>query len=233
MACNLSTIHGHAIVEILKEDKDRKFFVEFKLDNGDTKRLTIDIPSSGLYDTHFSQGVSLAKVVATGDDVHWITPGETVIVDYTIDTDKAKIISNEDGVKWVRANAVNKFYEKDKLISATNETRFDTYEYRKGDLESAATIFGVIRGDEILPNYPYIILKYVDLKGEFEMTETGLLVPSSEGEMVIRQVLFSHPDSPMKPGENVLVEYSSLYEREIKDEVLSICMHNDIIGRLN
>lgn len=230
---NLTTIPGYAIVEILQEEKERQFFKEVTQKDGTKVKLSIDIAVGGLYDGHFSQGVSLAKIKGIGDEITNMQPGDEVIVDYTIDTDGAKVISNENGVKFVRARALNKFYDKDSpLISATSETRFETYEYKKGDLEHASTIFGIIKGNEIIPNHPYVFLKYVDLEGEFEQTESGLIIPSSEGEMVIRQVLFSHPDSPMKAGENVVVDFAALYEREVNGELISICMENDVIGGL-
>jgi|ERR1700761_6823850 len=230
---SLSTIPGYAIVEILRDDQERKFYKEVKLLNGEVKKLTLDIPIGGLYDGHFSQGVSLARIVACGEGVDQLEPGDEVIVDYTIDTDSAKIISRDENHKLVRAVAVNKFYEEDApLISASRESKYDLREYKKGDLEHASTIFGVIKGNEIIPNFPYVFCKYVDIAGEFEMTETGLVIPSSEGQMVIRQVLFSHPDSPMKPGDNVMVDYGALYEREVNGEQLSICMHGDIIAKL-
>jgi hypothetical protein len=229
---NYGTIPGYAIVQILKEDHDRKLFKEVTLANGKVLKLSLDILSSGLYDDHFSQGVSLAKVIATGEGVDWVFPGEVVVVDYTIDTAGGKIISDENGVKTVRANALNEFYTESKLISATTTSRYDTYEYKAGDLKSSSTIFGVIRGDEIIPNHPYVLLKYVNVEGQFEQTPSGLLLPSSEGELVIRQVLFAHPDSKLKSGDNIMVDFEFLYERDVNDEIISICMEDDIISVL-
>lgn len=227
----LTTIPDHAIVEILNDDKERLFHKDVTLKDGTTMKMTLDIPIGGNYDGHYSQGVSIARIIALGEGVTGMQPGDEVIVDYTIDADSAKIISNENGHKWVRAAAVNKFYEKDSpLISATAESKYEAHEYKKGDLEQAATIFGIIKGDEIIPNWPYVFLKYVEMEGKFEETEYGLIIPSSEGEMVIRQVLFAHPDSPMKPGDNVVVDFAALYEREVSGELLSICMQEDIIG---
>lgn len=228
---NLTTIPGYAIVEILKEDKDRKFTKEIMV-NGEKKLLTIDIAQSGLYDDHFSQGVSIAKVIAIAEELTSVKPGDMVVVDYSVDTANGMVIGHENGNKLVRANATNEFYTDSKLISATTESRYDVYEYKPGDLKSASTIFGVIKGEEIIPNYPYVFLKYVNLDGEFEMTETGLVVPSSEGDMVIRQVMFSHSDSPMKPGDNVMVDYAALYERDLGAELISICMQDDIVAKL-
>lgn len=227
---DLNTIPGYAIVAISKESKERQFYKEIKLANGKSMKLTLTIPESGLYDGHFSQGVSIAKVAAVGDGVDYLSVGDDVIVDYTIDVDTAKIISEENGIKYVRANALNEYYESDKLISESKFQRTAVYEYRKGDLKSASTIFGVIKDDEIIPNFPYVFLKYVDLEGEFEITESGVVVPSSEGEIVVRQVLFSHPLSPIKAGQIVMVDFGSLYERDVNGELVSICMHNDIIS---
>lgn len=232
MVTNLSTIPGYAIVEILQDQKERMFYKDVTLKNGSTMKLTLDIPISVLYDGHHEQGVSIAKVVSLGDGVNNMQPGDEVVIDYTIDADSAKVISNENGRKLVRVIALNKFYEHDgPLISATTETKYETRDHKKGDVEQSATIFGIIKGDEIIPNYPYVFLKYINIAGEFEETESGLLVPSSEGEMVIRQVLFAHPDSPMKPGDNVIVDFMALYEREVNGEILSVCMQGDIIGR--
>lgn len=233
MEFNLTTIPDHAIVEILNGDKERMFYKEVMLKSGKSIKLTLDIPIGGNYDGHFSQGVSIARIVALGEGVTGMQPGDEVIVDYTIDTDGAKIISNENGKKLVRAAATNKFYkENSALISATNESKYEAYEHKKGDVEQVATIFGVIKGNEIIPNWPYVFLKYVDVAGEFEETESGLIIPSSEGEMVIRQVLFANPDSPMKPGDNVVVDFAALYERQVNEELLSICMQDDIVGRI-
>lgn len=229
---NLATIPGYAIVEILQDQKERMFYKDVTLKNGSTMKLTLDIPISGLYDGHHAQGVSLAKVVSLGDGIDNMDIGDEVVIDYTIDTDSARVISNEGGRKLVRVIAKNKFYDEDgPIISATTETRYETRDHKKGDVELSATIFGIVKGNEIIPNYPYIFLKYINMSGEYEETESGLLVPSSEGEMVIRQVLFAHPASPMKPGDTVVVDFMSLYERYVNGEMLSVCLQDDIIGR--
>lgn len=227
----LTTLPNYALIEISKDEKEHKFYKEVKMANGKTMKLTLDIPEASYYDGHFSQGVSIARIVALGAGIDFMQPGEEVIIDYTIDTEKAKIIDTGDGRRIVRAVAVNKFYTEDApLTSATTESRYETREYKIGDLELASTIFGIIRGNEIIPNYPYVFLKYVNIEGEFEETESGLIIPSSEGEIVIRQVLFAHPNSPMQPGQNVTVDFGSLYEREVNGELISICMERDIFG---
>lgn len=227
-----TTIPGYAIVEILKEDHDRKFYKDVVLKSGAIMKLSLSLPESGLYDEHFSQGVSIARIVSVGDGVENIKVGDEVIVDYSVDTDGAKVISNINGRKLVRCEARNEFYTESKRLSASKFAKFESYEYKAGDLKSASTIFGIISDNEIVPNFPYVFLKYVDFEGEFDKSESGLIIPSTAGELVIRQVLFAHPDSPMKPGEMVVVDYASLYEREITGELVSICMHDDIIGKL-
>ena len=223
---NLSTIPGYAIVEILKEDHDRKFFKEVKVGK-ETRMLSISLQAAGIYDEHFSQGVSLARVVSRGDGVDWIGDGDTVVIDYTVDTKGGKLISDENGVKLVRANAVNEYYTDTKLIPQDVFSRSDTYDHKPGDLKSAATIFGVVKDHEIIPNYPYVFLKYTKL-GDYEVGPNGLIVPSSNRDIVIREVLFTHPDSPMKPGDKVMVDFYGLYEREVGGELISIAMHDDI-----
>lgn len=226
----LSTVRYHAIVEILNEDKERVFYKEVTLKNGKKVKMTLNIPARGIYDDHFSQGVSLARVVSIGKDVSPVKPGDMVIVDYSVDTDTAKIIEINDQGKYVRVVAANKFYDHDKMAYANKYERFDAYEYRNGDLEFAAAIFGIIKGDEIQPVPPYVFMQYVDLEGKFIKTGSGLMVPSKEGEFVIRQVLFAGEDSHFKAGDKVLVDFASLYERQVNDGLISICMEQDIIG---
>jgi hypothetical protein len=227
-----TTIPGYAIVEILKDDHDRKFYKDITLASGATMKLSLAMPESGLYDEHYEQGVSIARIVAVGDGIAWIKPGDEVVVDYSVDTDGGKVISNIGGKKLVRCEARNEFYTESKRMSASKFAKFEVNEYNKGDLKNASTIFGVIKGNEIIPNFPYVFMNYVDFEGEFDRSDSGLIIPSTAGELVIRQVLFSHPDSPMQPGDMVVVDYASLYEREISGDVVSICMHGDIIGKL-
>jgi len=224
------TLPGHVIVEILKEDHDRKFFKEVKMAGGETRLLTITLEADKLYDDHFSQGVSMARAYSVGEGVPEINEGDLLIIDYTIDTGKAKIISNENGVKLVRASGVNEFYTEDKLIPAGKDDYFDNYEYRVGDLKSAATVFGVVNGNEIRPLKHYVILKYVKIDGNFEETESGLVLPSTAGDLVLREVLFAHPESSLSSGDIILVDYFGVYERDLLGETISICMESDILG---
>jgi hypothetical protein len=227
----LECLPTHAIVEILQTDHDKIFYKEIPGPKGEKIRLTLTFEKSRDKDEHFSQGVHLAKIVAVGDEIDSVKPGDVVMVDYTVDTGTARILFNDGERKLVDVIAKNVYHEDDYLLSATNERPRDTYIWRKGDLDEITVIFGIVKDDgEVIPLDPFVILEYAVVDGTFEENENGILVPVYEGDAVMRRCLFAHENSRIKQGDTVLVPFDSLYEREVYDKVISVCIEKDILS---
>lgn len=221
----------HAVVEILQTEHEKHFYKEILNHKGEKIRLTLTLPKTREKDEHFSQGVHMARCVIVGEDISEIKSGDLLLVDYSVDTDTARIIFNDGERKLVDVVAKNVYYNSDELIPATNERPNDIYVWKKGDLDEITVIFGIIKDDgEVVPTSPFIILEYVVVDGQFEENENGILVPVYEGDVVMRRCLFAHPESKIKQGELVMVPFDSLYEREIYDKVISICIDRDVLA---
>lgn len=227
----LSCLPTHAVVEIMQTDHDKIFYKEVPGPKGEKIRLTLTFPKTSEKDQHYSQGVHLAKVIAAGSEISELAPGDTVMVDYTVDADTARILFDNGERKLVDVVARNIYEEEDEMISATNERPRDLYVWKKGDLKEITVIFGVVKDDgEVVPTDPFVILEYVVVDGKFEENDSGILVPIFEGDVVMRRCLFAHPGSKIKQGDLVMVPFESLYEREIYDKMISVCVDTDILG---
>lgn len=229
----LACMPTHAIVEILQTEHDKLFYKEIPGPKGEKIRLTLTLPKSSEKDEHFSQGVSLAKIVAVGDEVTDVKPGDTVMVDYTVDTATAKILFDDGERKLVNVVAKNVYHQDDFMLSATNERPYDQYVWKKGDLDEITVLFGVVKDDgEVIPLDPFVILEYAVVDGQFEENEQGLLVPIYEGDIVMRRCLFAHPNCRIKQGDLVIVPFEALYERPVYDKIISVCVDKDILGTI-
>lgn len=229
----LECMPTHAIVEILQTDHDKNFYKEIPGPKGEKIRLTLTLPKSREKDEHFSQGVHLAKAIAVGDEVTNVKPGDILLVDYTVDTATANILFDDGKKKLVNVIAKNIYHDEDFLIPASNTQPQDMYVWKKGDLDEITVLFGIVKDDgEVIPLDPFVILEYVVIDGQFEQNENGILVPIYENDVVMRRCLFAHPNSRIKQGDLVLVPFDALYEREIYDKVISVCVDKDILGTI-
>lgn len=221
----------HAVVEILQSEHEKHFYKEITTHKGEKIRLTLTLPRTREKDEHFSQGVHMARAVVVGDDITEIKSGDLLLVDYSVDVDTARIIYNDGQRKLVDVVAKNVYYETDEIMPATNERPRDMYVWKKGDLDEITVVFGIIKDDgEVVPTNPFVILEYVVVDGQFEENENGILIPIYEGDVVMRRCLFAHPECRIKQGDLVIVPYEALYEREIYDKVISVCIDRDILA---
>lgn len=221
----------HAIVEILQSEHEKFFYKEITTKKGEKIRLTLTLPKTREKDEHFSQGVNMARAIVVGDEISEFKSGDLLLVDYSVDVGTARILYDDGERKLVDVVAKNVYYQNDEFVPATNDRPRDTYIWKKGDLDEITVIFGIIKDDgEVVPTNPFVILEYVVVDGQFEENENGILIPIYEGDVVMRRCLFAHPESKIKQGDLVMVPFDSLYEREIYDKVISVCVDKDILA---
>jgi hypothetical protein len=230
----LECLPSHAILEITQAAHDKRFYKEIVTKKGDVIRLTMTIPKGRTTDEHYSQGVHVAKAVALGDEVTNIEVGDELLVDYSVDTETARILYNDGELKLVDVVAKNKYHMEDFMLPCHNSQPHDMYVWRKGDLDEITVIFGIVKSDgEIIPLDPFLLLEYVVVDGQFEENERGLLIPVHEGDVVMRRSLFAHKNSPIRQGDVVIVPYEALYEREVGDKIISVCIDKDVLAVMN
>lgn len=221
----------HVVVEILQSEHERNFYKEITTKKGEKIRLTLTLPKTREKDEHFSQGVHMARAVVVGDEISEVKPGDLLLVDYSVDVATARIVFDDGERKLVDVVGKNTYYETDERISATNDSPRDMFVWKKGDLDEITVVFGIVKDDgEVVPTDPFVILEYVVVDGQFEENENGILIPIYEGDVVMRRCLFAHPDCRIKQGDLVIVPYEALYEREIYDKVISVCIDRDVLA---
>lgn len=218
-------------VYISSTDRDKLYNKRLKTPTGELlTTLCIDMPNEFGSDPAFSQDVQVAEVIATGNEVKNIGVGDTVIIDYLVDTTENYTIEENWGGKTCILETRTLYYKETKQVPANRKTNVNTYVYKKGEMESYSMVIAIIKGNTVIPNAPYIFLEHQ--KPEELCEVQGITFIQKERAAAERKVLFTALNSNIKPGLFALIETDFIFQRKIGELVFDVCFESDIIGAI-
>lgn len=221
-------LSGNVLLRILRSEKEKIFREEIKT-GGRVIQLFKAIEQEEDTVGAFEQGIQSAEVIMVADDVKHIQPGDIAIVDYLVDNMPSLVVYNDERGKIVCVDTRTYYHEDDKIAYANDHTRMDVYAWKKGDTDNASLLFGVFRGDKLIPNPPYIICEHRDLQIRSKTT-SGMEYVHQDQNTAIRRILVPNEDTDedVLAGDVVIVERFCLYERELDGKTFDIIMNQDI-----
>lgn len=221
----------HILVRVSESERDKLYNKRLKTADGRILSILQDIQQDADTDAHFSQDVNAAEVVGIGEGVDGISIGDTVIIDYLVDTTDEYTAWEEWEGKYCLLDTRTVFYENDKIVPATRNTRVDTYVYKKGEMDSFSPVIAVIRGNTVTPRYPYIFTEHRDAAKD--EVSNGIKYTEFEKHIIRRKLLFAHSQSQLPIGKEMLLESDFIFFRRIGEIVFDICFESDVVGYIN
>jgi hypothetical protein len=210
------------LIKITRKQFSDLFSKWITRDDGSKCQLFIDIEESDGYDRKFTQNVSVGIVVAVGEKVEGIYPGDIAIIDYLVSTGSDALIGFVNNDMLVAVNAKTKYHTFDALPNIDGRKAFVT-----GDYDDLSPILGVIRGGKAVAFSPYIFLVHKTNK-LIKILPNGQMVEIPE-EIATREVVSASNESGYRDGDSVVLKELDLFSRIIDNKELSICYEAEIL----
>lgn len=192
--------------------------------DGSRVELFIDIPESDGYDRKFTQNVSVGVVVAIGEKVEGIYPGDMAIIDYLVSTGSDALIGFVNGDMLVAVNAKTKYHTFDALPNIDGRKAFV-----KGDYDDLSPILGIVRNGKAIAFSPYVFLVHKTNKIAVVLPN-GRITEHTE-EIASREIISASAKSGYVDGDSVILKETDLFSRVISNKQLSVCHEEDIFGK--
>jgi hypothetical protein len=191
-------------------------------EDGSKCQLFLDIEADEGYDKKFTQNVSVGTVVAVGENVKGIYPGDMAIIDYLVSTSSDALIGFVNSDMLVAVNAKTKYHTEDALPNIDGRKAFV-----KGDYDDLSPIMGVVREGKAIAMSPYVFLvhktnKIVKVLGNGKIVE----IPET---ISTREIISADPSSGYKDGDTIILKEIDLFERFIDNKTISVSYEADIL----
>jgi co-chaperonin GroES (HSP10) len=236
------------IIKIRKEDRDALFAKTITRDDGTKVKLFIAQPVSADDVTANEKFVSCGEIVSRGTNVKLFECGDLAILDYTLDNDESVIVGYEGDDKLVAVKAHTTFVDRDLVVYAHREPQKtqgnakamrvsrDQIVQHKGDYNEMSLVLGVIRGEKLIANEPFVFLDYEDTK--IMKVAAGGLIYEEDRKYLNKSILGLSPESAEKYGldtsKKYLVDDFDIFIVTLLDGSRMYCINDrDIIAEVN
>lgn len=108
--------------------------------------------------------------------------GDRVLLDYIVDMTDGIILFHNEDEKVVRLDTRTIFYDKDKVVPANRRTPHPTPVWKKGWLKTASLVIAVVRNNQLMARWPYVVMEHVERDSEFKMEEGSRFYTMEEEE---------------------------------------------------
>lgn len=250
-------LKGKIIAKILGEDRDRTFKKKVTRDDGSivflhtTTTLRLEnIQVAG--DTHMEVNHNLvemddaedgrskvfvrtAVVVSVGEGVSEFKKGDVILLDFKVDNMAEVVVAQEGEDKVISLNADTKYFKEDIVIHASQKQPRDMNLCFKGEVQDVSPIIAIVRGDKIIANHPYVILKHVEIPF-LQVNKNGVLGFHSE-ELITREVIgvsnHSTQEFGIENGMKVMVKESDTFNIVWDGQTITAINDADVMTAVN
>ena len=237
-----ATLNAYGIPRILvrlaRSERESKMSHLFKMPDGSNGSIITKLPMYEEVDK-WELNVSVGTVVALSDKADGIEIGDIAIIDYTVDCDEQYVVGYVDGDKIVSVPCQTRLHDKDIIVTTyyskiqNPKTKVVSYVPHgeknikvaaKGDVDQLSLVLGIVRNNQVIPNESYLFCK-VPVVSTAMVEKNGILSYAPVEEKVLqREVIFAHPKSGFKAGDQIIAVRDSAFKLELYD------YHFDMIG---
>lgn len=220
------TVHPDCvIVKITKESRDKLFKKTFINDKGEECFLLIPAPTDAADERHSQFFVVCGEIMMAGDNTKNIQPGDTAILDHTVDGNDNIIIGYEGEDKLIVVTAVTSRHTDYQIVHTERRSQIV---FSPGDYKETSSILGVIRGEELMAVDPFVFINHESTVVSLQ-TKSGIYY-TKDKKIVERTILSISKESenrvPVTKGDKVLVDDFDIFDVLIDGK--RICCINDI-----
>ena len=175
------------------------------------------------------------EVVAVGTGgASWLKVGDTVILDFMADNQQGNVVLWECNEKVINLSANTEYYGSDVVDYASRQFSRDQITAKSGEIKNMSLIIAAIRGNEIIANDPYVILKHDDVE-KMAVSAGGILQMERE-DVISRKVLAVSEISTLKYGieknDTILVKELMTFNIVLGDKKLTAVNDSDVLMKL-
>lgn len=217
-------------IRVTKENSESIFSKEITRHDGTKTRLYINVPASGGSDGRQSElTVQTAIVEAVGEQVSWIKKGDIALINYDVYNSPERFLYKDgnDRIYYIEANTT--YHEETLIVYQNRKSRRDQIVHTKGEYDYQSVLLGIIRGDELIANDPYVFIENVSNRIS-KVSAAGLLYTETQ-KIFNREVLSVSKNSTEKygirKGDIVTLDDYDLFNIRI-DADNTICAVNDL-----
>ncbi len=159
----MQVLGDKVLIRFTKENRGSIFSKTITREDGSTAQLFLSVDTDESDERKSGLFVQTGIVEGVSPEVKNILVGDTVIVDYMLCNDHSKLVWSEpngDQIFW--ANATTTYHPADEVIYANRRTKHDTVLARKGDIDELSSVYGIIRGDQLIARQPFVFLQHQD-----------------------------------------------------------------------
>lgn len=210
------------LIKITRKQFSDLFSKWITREDGSKCQLFMEMEESDGYDRKFTQNVSVGTVVAVGEKVEGILPGDMAIIDYLVSVGSDALIGFVNNDMLVSVNAKTTYHTSDALPNVDGRKAFV-----KGDYDDLSPLMGVVRDGKAVAFSPYMMLVHKTNKIMIALPN-GRLVEKQE-TISEREILSASTQSGYKDGDTIVLKELDLFERTIDNKTISICFEGDIL----
>ena len=223
-------------IRVTKQSSESIFSKEIIRNDGTKTRLYINVPATDNKDDRQSGlTVQTAIVEAVGEDIDWIKKGDTALINYDVYNSVERFMykDGDDRIYFIEANTT---YHKDTLVAyQTRKTKRDQIVHVKDEIDYQSVLLGIIRGDELIANDPYVFIENISNKKTM-VSGAGLLYTQTE-KIFDREVLAISKSSSerygIKKGDLVKLDDFDIFNIKLDaDNTISAVNDADVLAIL-
>lgn len=220
------------MVKMKKEDRDA-LFSRWVIKNDGTKvQLFLQSEPEEHSDQRSQVFVSIGEISQVGENIKDVEPGDTAILDYTVDNFLDNILYHDDeGNKYVVIDGITTYHQNDYWIYANRRNAKDTLVYSKNDMNITSPLLGVIRNEKLISRQPYVFLEH--RSNVVERRSNSGIAYSETQEIVERKVLSvsskSKNDYGLQQGQTILVRDADIFDVQLAKYKIQCILDSDVL----
>lgn len=236
----IKVLGDKVIVRISSKSIENIYSKEITRDDGTKVTLFKTVPAGQNDDRQSELFVTTGEVINKGPKAN-VKVGDILILSYEVFNDDSKFIDMDGDDKIIWVHSLTTYHDED-FVAYGNRRKVvdgnkshvlvkDNLVWKKGEVNELSQVLGIVRGDEVLANDPYVFLNHES--AEEEVTTTTGIVYKITQKIITRSVLAVSHESVDRygiyTGAKVTAKETDTFAVKLADKTLSCINDQDVI----
>lgn len=233
----MKVLHDKIFVKITKENRESIYTKEILRNDGQKVLLWKTVPALDEIDERLSSlFVQSGVVSAVGENVDWIKEGDIALLNYDVCNSRERLVSKDDTGSTYYLEVTTTYHKDEMVAYQTRNSRRDQIVHSKGDYDYLSSLLGILRGNELIPNTPYIF--FANEPNTISLVSASGILYSEKQKILRRTVLAISQDSSerfnIKKGDEILVDDYDIFSVKLDETHFIDCVNDmDVLCIIN
>lgn len=226
----MKPLHDRIFVRITKESRENIYSKEIIRHDGTKVRLWKAMQATDDIDERQSfLNVQTGIVEAVSDKISWIKKGDMALLNYDVCNSPGRFLrkDGEDSIYFVEANTT--YHDDDEVAYQNRRTRRDQIVHVKGDLCELSPLLGILRGDELIANDPYVF--FDQISNIVTKVSAAKIMYTEKQKILTRKVIAIGEKSTekygIKKGDTVMLDDFDSFSVKLDDDHGIDCINDE------